>query len=79
MKPAKTQHVRTGAHRSDAETLRQQFAEVQLRAATAEARAAEIEKRAADLNAELGRVNQQNTDLVTALAAAARPGPPACT
>jgi chromosome segregation ATPase len=66
------------AARTEGETLRQAFGEVQVRAATAEARATEIEKRAADLNAELTRVNQQNTDLVAALAAAAaRPSPPA--
>jgi hypothetical protein len=64
------------AARTEGETLRQAFGEVQVRAATAEARATEIEKRAADLNAELTRVNQQNTDLVAALAAAARPSPP---
>ena len=59
--------------RSEAEALRQHLVTVQLQAATAEARAAEIEKRVADLNTELGRVNQQNTDLVAALAAAAKP------
>ena len=63
------------AARGQAETLRQQLAAAQLQAATAEARAGEIEKRVADLNAELGRVNQQNTDLVAALAAAAKPVP----
>lgn len=63
--------------RADGDTLRHAFGEAQVRAATAEARATEIEKRASDLNAELTRVNQQNTDLVAALAAAARPGPPA--
>ena len=44
-----------------------------LRAATSEARVSEIEKRVNDLNAELTRVNQQNSDLVTGLAATARP------
>ena len=63
------------AARGEAETLRQQLAAAHLQAATAEARAEEIEKRVADLNAELGRVNQQNTDLVTALAAAAKAAP----
>lgn len=62
-----------GVARDEAEALRQQLAAVQLQAATAEARAGEIEKRAFDLNAELGRVNQQNSDLVAALAAAAKP------
>ena len=61
------------AARSDSQSLRQQVADVTLRAATSEARASEIEKRANDLNAELTRVNQQNADLVTGLAAAARP------
>ena len=61
------------AARSDSQSLRQQLADVTLRAATSEARASEIEKRADDLNAELTRVNQQNADLVTGLAAAARP------
>ena len=61
------------AARSDSQNLRQQVADVTLRAATSEARASEIEKRANDLNAELTRVNQQNADLVTGLAAAARP------
>ena len=60
------------AARSDSQSLRQQVADVTLRAATSEARASEIEKRANDLNAELTRVNQQNADLVTGLAAAAR-------
>ena len=57
---------------AEADTLRQAVAEAQIRAATAEARVVEIDKRANDLNAELARVNQQNTDLVTAFAAAAR-------
>ena len=61
------------AARSDSQNLRQQVADVTLRAATSEARVSEIEKRANDLNAELTRVNQQNADLVTGLAAAARP------
>ena len=61
------------AARSDSQSLRQQVADVTLRAATSEARVSEIEKRANDLNAELTRVNQQNADLVTGLAAAARP------
>lgn len=64
-----------GVARGEADALRNQLAAVQLQAATAEARAGEIEKRVADLNAELGRINQQNTDLVAALAAAARPAP----
>ena len=64
-----------GVARGEADALRNQLAAVHLQAATAEARAGEIEKRVADLNAELGRINQQNTDLVAALAAAARPAP----
>lgn len=64
-----------GVARGEADALRNQLAAVQLQAATAEARAGEIEKRVADLNAELGRINQQNTDLVAGLAAAARPAP----
>lgn len=62
-----------GAARDEAAALRQQQAALQLDAAAAAARTGEMEKRVADLNAELGRVNQQNTDLVTALAAAAKP------
>ncbi len=52
--------------------LRAQLAQSGERAATAEARVEEIEKRAGDLNAELSRVNAQNTDLVKALAEAAK-------
>ena len=47
---------------------------MRMQAATAEARADEIEKQVADLNAELGRAQQQNNELVAALAVAA--GPP---
>ena len=38
------------------------------RATRAETRAAEIERRADDLNAELGRVHEQNTALIAAIA-----------
>ena len=63
--------------RSESDSLRQDLAELRLQAATSEARAIEIEKRAQDLNAELARVHQQNAELVTGLAAAARPAAPA--
>ncbi len=62
------------AVRGERDALRHQLVEVRLQAATSEARVGEIEKRANDLNAELGRVNQQNTDLVAALSAAAKSG-----
>lgn len=61
------------AARAEVEELRQQLGDARLHRATAEARAEEIEKRVNDLNAELARVNQQNTDLVAGLAAAAKP------
>lgn len=64
------------AARSECDTLRQALADQKSRAATSEARANEIERRANDLNAELARVNQQNADLVAALAAAAKPVAP---
>jgi Plasmid replication region DNA-binding N-term. len=60
------------AARDEVIQLREQLAQSGERAATAEARVEEIEKRAGDLNAELARVNTQNTDLVKALAAAAK-------
>jgi len=56
--------------------LRELLTRATERAATAEARASEIEKRADDLNAELARVNTQNTELVKALADAAKRMPP---
>jgi chromosome segregation ATPase len=65
------------AARNESDGLRQMLADQNLRAATSEARANEIEKRANDLNAELARVNQQNTELVAGLAAAAKPATPA--
>lgn len=58
--------------RAEADALRGELAKASGRMATAEARTAEIEKRADDLNAELARVNQQNAELVRALAEAAR-------
>lgn len=64
------------AARQDMDALRDAGTAAQIRAATAEARAIEIEKRVQDLNAELARVNQQNTDLVSAFAAAATKAPP---
>jgi colicin import membrane protein len=63
-----------GELRAEVERGRQAGAQIQERAATAEARAGEIEKRADNLNAELARVNQQNTELVRALAEAAKAG-----
>jgi len=60
--------------RQEVEGLHVQVAGLAERAATAEARAIEIEKRADDLNAELARVNQQNSDLVKALAESAAAG-----
>jgi len=57
--------------RQEADGLRLQVAVLADKASTAEARAVEIEKRADDLNAELSRVNQQNGDLVKALAESA--------
>jgi chromosome segregation ATPase len=57
--------------RDEAEGLRGKLTALAERAATAEARAVEIERRADDLNAELARVNQQNSDLVKALAESA--------
>jgi len=59
------------AARAEVEELRQHLGDARLHKATAEVRAEEIEKRVNDLNAELARVNQQNTDLVAGLAAAA--------
>ena len=59
------------AARSECDALRETLADEKLRAATSEARVNEIEKRANDLNAELARQNQQNTELVAGLAAAA--------
>jgi len=59
------------ALRAESDDLRQQVAILNERVATSEARATEIEKRADDLNAELSRVNQQNNELVKALANAA--------
>lgn len=61
------------AARAEVEGLHQQLGDARLHEATAQARADEIEKRVNDLNAELARVNQQNSDLVAGLAAAARP------
>ena len=59
------------AARRECEALREALADQRLRAATSEARVNEIEKRANELSAELARQNQQNTDLVAGLAAAA--------
>ena len=60
-------------HRQCRRAAQQQLDQARLQAATAEARVGEIEKRAGDLHVELSRVNQQNSELVSALAAAARP------
>jgi len=54
--------------RSEADSLRIQVISLSERVAISEARTAEIEKRAADLNRELARVNDQNRELVKALA-----------
>ncbi len=54
--------------RSEADSLRMQVIGLSERAVISEARTAEIEKRAADLNDELTRVNDQNRELVKALA-----------
>ena len=59
------------AARSEADILRGQIASLSERAAIGEARTVEVEKRAADLNVELARVNQQNSELVKALAESA--------
>ena len=56
---------------NDAKGLRAQIEGLVERAATAEVRVVEMEKRADDLNAELARVNQQNGELVKALAGTA--------
>lgn len=53
---------------ADVLALREQAAVLGERAAAAEASATESSKRADDLNAELARVNQQNAELVKALA-----------
>ena len=63
--------------RDECDSLRHALADQKLLVATFDARVNEIEKRASDLNVELARVNQQNTDLVAGLAAAARPVAPA--
>lgn len=60
------------AARAEADNLRQEFAILKERVSTSEARTAEIVKRADDLNAELSRVHKQNSDLVKALAEAAK-------
>jgi len=59
------------AARNEADILRGQIASLSERAAIGEARTVEVEKRAADLNVELARVNQQNSELVKALAESA--------
>jgi len=67
-------HAAEQQARDECDSLRHALADQKLLAATSDARVNEIEKRASDLNAELARVNQQNSDLVAGLAAAARPG-----
>jgi len=62
--------------RGECDSLRHALADQKLLVATSDARVKEIEKRASDLNTELARVNQQNSDLVAGLAAAARPVTP---
>jgi len=62
--------------RGECGSLRHALADQKLLVATSDARVKEIEKRASDLNTELARVNQQNSDLVAGLAAAARPVTP---
>lgn len=57
----------------DALALREQTALLAQRAAAAEARVDEASRRADDLNVELARVNQQNAELIKALAQRPQP------